>query len=255
MELLERSKTPKTCHRRHALAGDDASASSVSPLGRGPQGASNEVLVRGTRGPRLSGQERGGGRASERQRASITMWDLAIWTYQAQKAHKDVLSSNAPSYSSLSSTARIGQVCALGGFVGGGGATRTYADDDALTVHEMVLRMTGGERALIIGSAKTATQPDWSPLIPEYRFVPVPGRKGRLYKGIYDRSGNEIGCEVTEQGFSPRRASAAVAHARATWGAWYSALWVLRDALLARGELRRWAITGVGVEAEPWRVV
>jgi hypothetical protein len=190
------------------------------------------------------------------QRVAITMWDLAIWTYQSQKAHKDYGRVGGRFYASRSQTAVLAEICAAGGsFGGGGGNSRTYADDDALTVHEMVLRMTGHERALIIGSAKTATQPDWSPVIPEYKIVPVPGRKGRLYKGIYDRSGNEIGCEVTEQGFSPRRASAAVAHARATWGAWYSALWVLRDALLARGELRRWAITGVGVEAEPWRAV
>jgi len=193
-------------------------------------------------------------RASARAKhVAITMWDLAIWTYQAQKAHRDYGRVGGVFYSSRSQTAVLGEICAAGGqFGSGGGSARTYADDDALTVHEMVLRMTGEERALIITTAKTASAPDWSPCIPAYKIAPVPGRKGRLYKGIYDRSGNEVGCEIEYHGFAPARAVEVVRHARDVYDRWWRALWVLREGLMACGELRRWAVTGVGVEREPW---
>jgi hypothetical protein len=225
MSFIESSETQKL---RHAVTeGEGELRSRASP----PLG------LRPACGPRVA-------------KADTTMWGLAIWTYQAQKAHKDTVGSSAAG-SSLSSTARVGRVCQLGGYVGGGGYSRTHTDDDALTVHDMVLRMSGNERALIVRTAAIAQQPDWSPHIPAFRVVPVPGRKG-ANKGIYDRHGNQIGCEITYEGYPPARAALAVEHAREAYTAWWRALWVLRDALAGAGELVRWQVTGIGAEREPW---
>lgn len=226
MSFIESSETQKLRHTVTDGEGDLRSRASP-PLG-----------LRPARGPRAA-------------KADVTMWGLAVWTYQAQKAHKD---SGGGGGNSCSSTERVRRVCQLGGYVGGGGYARTHTDDDALTVHDMVLRMSGNERALIVRTAAIAQQPDWSPHIPEYRVVPVPGRKG-ANKGIYDRHGNLIGHEIAYEGYPPARAALAVAHARETYTTWWRALHLLRDALTTAGELLRWQITGVGAEREPWGVV
>ncbi len=202
----------------------------------------------GTRGPRLSGPS--AGRMSGSQQ--ITMWDLAIWTYQAQKAHRDSGRVGGVGYSANSSTGVVLDRLRLGCTVqGGGGMSRTYCDDDALAVHELVLRLRSGERALLIRTATLAQEPCWQPRIPAYRAMPVKGRKGKP-KGIYDAHGNLIGHELAFDGFSPSRAAAVTAHAREVYRAWYTALAVLRDALSALGELRRWVVAGVGAEPAPW---
>lgn len=208
-------------------------------------------LGAGTRGPRPSGPKPSGGEA--RGKAATNMWDLAIWTYRAQQAHRDSGRVGGIGYGSTSQTGAVLDRARLGCSIsGGGGLSRTYCDDDALSVHEMVLRLRGHERALVIGSASTASVPGWAPAIPDYRVVPVKGRKGAV-KGIYDRHGNQIGCEIDYVGFAPDRAADVVRHARQVYAAWYSALAVLRDALAALDELRRWVVTGVGAEPTPWR--
>lgn len=227
MNLKESSPTQKMRHRVTASCPGELRSHASPPLGSGPLG----------RGPRV-------------QHTAISMWDLAVWTYQKQKAHKDH-GDVGHAARGRSQLAVVAQACQSGGFFGGSGFVRTHTDDDALTVHDMVLRMTGNERALIVRTAAIAQQPDWSPHIPAFRVVPVPGRKG-ANKGIYDRHGNLIGCEVTYEGYAPARAALAVEHARETYAAWWRALWVLRDALTAASELQRWSITGVGAEREPW---
>jgi hypothetical protein len=184
------------------------------------------------------------------QRVATTMWDLAIWTYQRQKAHLDSGAAHNPGYSSLSGTAVVGRACSAGGFFGGGSVSRTYADDDALTVHGLVLRMAGHDRKLIIGTASIGRAPDWSPFIPEFKVVPVKGRRG-AHRGIYDRNGNLIGHEIAYVGFAPQRAALAVSHAREGYGAWYGALYALRERLMG-SPLQRWVVTGIGAEAIPW---
>ena len=193
---------------------------------------------------------------SSRQIAT-SMWDLAIWTYQVQKAHRDFGRVGGVGYDTRSMTAAVAEACHMGGAGGGGGASaRTYADDDALTVHEMVLRRPGSERGMIIATAKTASVPDWSPNIPPFKVVPTRGRRGRdgqmKPRGIYDAHGNHIGCEIDYEGFAPSRAAEAVRHAREVYTDWWRALYALREALIACSGLKRWVVTGIGAEREPW---
>ncbi|MDY6960325.1 MAG: hypothetical protein SV862_00280 [Pseudomonadota bacterium] len=203
----------------------------------------------GTRGPQAGHRA---GRMSGSQKTTTNMWDLAIWTYQTQKAHRDSGRVGGIGYGSMSQTGAVLERSRLGCSIsGGGGLSRTYCDDDALSVHEMVLRLRGEERALVIRTASVAVQPGWQPRIPLYRCVPVKGRKG-AHKGIYDKHGNQIGCELAYEGFSPVRAAVEIDHARDVYRRWYSALAVLRDALGSLDELRRWVVTGVGAEPTPW---
>jgi hypothetical protein len=189
---------------------------------------------------------------TERARTPITMWALAVWTYQRQKAHLDGGRIGGIGYGAVSQTAAALERVRLGGTSAKRhGVSRTYADDDALTVHEMVLRMTADEQALVIGTAEAARAPDWSPRIPALRVVPLKGRKNKP-KGIYDRHGHLIGHEIGYAGFLPERAAAVIAFARESHMRWYEALHILQEALAATKELKRWLITGIGVERKPW---
>jgi hypothetical protein len=210
------------------------------------------VTVRDDRLIEQSGRNTAHGH-TRRPKAPITMWDLAIWTYQRQKAHLDSGRVGGIGFGAVSQTAAVLERMHLcGASVGSCAGSRTYCDDDALTVHEMVLRLPAGERALVIGTAATAHRPEWSPAIPPLRALPVKGRKGKP-KGIYDQHGHLIGCEIAYTGFLPARATAAVAFAREVHVRWYRALKRLREALISTNEPQRWLIVGIGAEQEPWQ--
>lgn len=186
------------------------------------------------------------------RRIATSMWSLAVWTYSRQKAHRcgDGGRIGAIGHSAISQTAAVLDRARSCGASGGGGS-RTHCDDDALAVHGLVQYLPSAERALIIRTAAMASMPDWSPVIPRFRVTPVKGRKG-AHKGIYDRHGNLIGHEIDYAGYEPRRAALAVEYAHEVYEAWHEALCCLRRALTASTPLRRWVVTGIGVDAAPW---
>lgn len=258
MNIIEGVDAPKTIYTHsegasQASPGRPASAGLIGPLSRGPQGTTSGDSALGTRGPRPSGLTS----RAEARRTDITMRALLEWAYGAQKVHRGggrgkMVAPNG--YSSMSATGAVLERLKLGCQVSGGGVgvKGSDCDQDALTVHCYVQWLASEERALVIRCAAVSAVPNWSPLIPPYACVPVPGRRGRPYKGIYDRHGNEVGCEVEYQGVPRRKAEERVRYAREIYGRWYSALAVLRDAVAAVDELRRWRVTGVGAEPVPW---
>jgi hypothetical protein len=207
------------------------------------------------------------------QKTAITMWDLAVWTYRDQKAHKDVIASYTVGYSSLSSTGRVGRVCQLGGFISGGGPRMSHCDDDALAVHSVVGYMPSEMRSLIIRTAATASPPEWSPMVPAFKVVPVKGRKLKKYdNGLYDEDGGllghykaifaasdghgpVIGCEIDYAGYAPDRAAQSASWARELYQSWYGALHGLWERFAGDDGMRRWIVTGIGAEAAPWASV
>ena len=121
-------------------------------------------------------------------------------------------------------------------------------------MHSYVMLLDSDERALVIRWAELGLTPNWSPRIPPFRCVKVPGRRGKPYRGLYDRSGNEIGCRIDYEGVPPRDAAERVRYAREIYGRWYSALAVLADAIAAVDDLRRFVVVGIGAKREPWIV-
>ncbi len=195
----------------------------------------------------------GGVRRSGTGKASITMRALLEWVYSEQRPHRGGGGAGAIGYAATSQTGAVIERLRLGCQVsGGGGLRRSHCDGDALSVHRYVMMLDGNERALMIRWAELRMVPDWSPRMMPYRCVPVPGRRGRPYKGIYDRSGNEIGCQIDYEGVSPCTANYRMQYARDVYGLWYSVLAVLADAIAAVDELRRYVVVGIGAQREPW---
>lgn len=221
----------------------------LSTVYRRPDAADRGTL----RGPRPTGPRPSGGEA--RGKAAISMKDLLVWTYRAQKVH---LGSGggvgAVGYASISQTGAVIDRLSLGCYVSGGGLRASPYPEDALTVHSLVTRMlTGQERRTVVGYAESDRVPDWSPAIPPLRCLPMPGNKGRP-KGIYDRHGNLIGCELRYAGYARERAAALIEHARSVYRAWHLALTALCYAMQSGADrLRQWVVTGVGAEPAPWR--
>jgi hypothetical protein len=182
------------------------------------------------------------------------MWDLTVWTYKHQKAHLDGGRVGAIGYSAISQTAAVLERVRLGTASGGHcGLNRTYADDDALAVHELVLRMTANERALIVGHGKQGDPPDWSPTIPPVKVVPVLRGNGKPKMLYPPRRHEPIACLIAYQGVLPQQAAALRERAKSLYLSWYQAMTILADALISLDELIRWKVTEVGVMREPWQ--
>ena len=203
-------------------------------------------------------------------RTLTTMRELVEWTYAAQKAHRG--GNGIGGGSSISGTGLLVEKLMLGCTVSGGGCPSSvgvlHCDDDALTVHGLVERMPARSRLALVRHGEARGVPEWSPLVMPLRVVPVPGRKGAL-KGMYDRSGNLIGREVTYEGDVPTREVAASmrwywpdaprlrcaedvrAYARRLYAEWWEALAALR-ARLVGVRLGRWRVSGMGAACEPW---
>jgi hypothetical protein len=179
-----------------------------------------------------------------RSRIPITMWELLVWTYQRQKVHKSG-----------------GRDWSLGYGGGTGAALARLArglprapiamaaplpHEDALTVHDYVMRLTAIERQLIIVSAELGTPPEWSPKIPPVKVVPVLRGNGKP-KMLYPPRRNEpIACLIGYEGVMPRQAEALRERSRAAYRAWHSALLILAEALTSLDELTRWRVAEAG---------
>ncbi len=204
-------------------------------------------------------------------RVVTTVRELLEWTYAAQKAHR----GGAPSVggAGISQTGVVMEIGRLGCLVdrsAGGSAHwgQTYCDDDALAVHGAIEEMRSDVRATLIRHAEARAVPDWRPMILPLRAVSVPGRKGRT-RGIYDKHGHVIGCDVTYEGDIPTRAEYAamrwrwpdspvlrvaedvIEHARTVYVTWIEALEAVQD-VLSWARLRRWCVCGLGAERAPW---
>jgi hypothetical protein len=125
--------------------------------------------------------------------------------------------------------------------------------EDALTVHDYVMRLTTIERQLIIVSAELGTPPEWNPKIPPVKVVPVLRGNGKP-KMLYPPRRNEpIACLIAYEGVMPQQAEALRERSRAAYRACHSALLILAEALTSLDELTRWRVAEAGAAREPWR--
>lgn len=192
-------------------------------------------------------------------RVATTMWALAMWTYQRQKAHLGNGQVGGNGYGSISPTGAVLERLRLGVSIdcsrGGGGLAGGFGgstcDDDAMEVHRLVLQL-GKHAHLLIDAASMGAPPEWQPAYPPARTSKVVNGKGKVVM-IYDHNRNAIACKLDVTGFAPGRAREWVEHHRQRYTTWWAALSVVHDALVARQPLRHWRVAGIGAQAEPWR--
>jgi hypothetical protein len=220
----------------------------------------------------------------------ITARELVEWTYAVQRAQGVPDLSLEPQGRSQTGIVvdRMIEVAQLGCRVDVSSKAaaiwgESLCDEDAIAVHGIVQGMAFRKRALLINHGSLRSMPEWDPLIMPLRCVPVPGRKGKP-KGIFSKSNNLIGHEVTYEGDWPDHATAAgnraawcaqsssawrdppilrcaeevIAYARAVYSEWVDGLATLADWLDGTSRhhrLRRYRVHGVGASLEPWRVV
>jgi len=221
----------------------------------------------------------------------ITARELVEWTYAAQRAQGVRQPSVEPQGRSQTGIVvdRITEFAELGCAVDVSGNAMAIwgeapCDEDAMTVHAIIDRMRRPARgplttgaALLVKHGALRSVPAWNPqrdlLIMPLRCVPVPGRKGKN-KGIYAHHGKTlIGSAITYEGDWPDRITAMMVraawqegphlrcateiidHARLVYRDWIGTLALLCDRLEAAGRrgLRRFRISGLGAEYEPWR--
>lgn len=107
-------------------------------------------------------------------------------------------------------------------------AMAASADDDALIIHDAVLRLPAEAMALIITHARAGSRPAWHGLDAE-RLVPATDARGRV-RMLRDRC-RPVACRL-RQAVDPDL----VAFSRAQYRAWWGALVELGDDLAGRME-------------------
>ena len=193
-------------------------------------------------------------------RQPTTMWQLLIWTYQRQKAHLGETDAPGGHRLGVSPTAVVVQRLLLGASIDGGrsfmpsGAAGAACAADALEVHGYVLELGSHARGLI-ETASVGQAPDWQPFYPPARVSGV----WRMKKGqrapvmLYDENRHPLNaCKIEITGFAPDRARRWIEHHREIYTRWWAALSVLHDWLAEWQPLKRWLVSGIGAEPNPW---
>ena len=183
------------------------------------------------------------------------MWELLVWTYQAQKAHLCARDGGDSFRCGVSSTGVVVQRLMLGASIDCSGrgshaaAGGMACDKDALRVHGAV-----GDR-LLVETASIGQIPEWRPDYPPARVSGV----FRMRKGqkvpvmLYDENRNPLNaCKIEITGYSPDRARRWIEHHRTVYRHWWQALADLHDRLADEQPLKRWLVRGVGAQREPW---
>ncbi len=204
--------------------------------------------------------------------SAIDIEALLVWTYRDQQADRACRQDWSLGYA-RDCLARYADRGGHGDGVLAAVGLGEAVHPDAEAVHAAVLRLSGEERALVIGHARVAARPDWLPGA-RLVWVPVPRRRGRSVKvtdaagavqswtttagtaaAIYDANRNVIGHWVRPavelaggavmEGWGLRE----VADRRRGYAVWHGALVVLAAGL--RGRVGR-RVSGPAAAAEPW---
>jgi hypothetical protein len=197
-------------------------------------------------------------------RERISTWGLLMWSYARQLAHRSHVvavgagasTSRRPGGgSSLTLTGTVCDLMASGGLMGAGhnGSAATCvgkAHPDAEEVVSIVRRhplMLELER-----TAKAETPPPWDTDLEPLRVVPVLKASGKPEMIVDHNTRVGIACRIRIDGHSAEVRAIRQKEAREAYAEWFLALAEVREVLLMENRLRRWQVTGIGVEQEPW---
>jgi hypothetical protein len=186
------------------------------------------------------------------------MWELLVWAYQREMVR--FAGAAAAGYSldwrDVSATGSVQAALEMGiagrggdGWASGG---RPSAHADADTVHHHVSRLDTAEQWSLIRAAEAGQAPDWAPDAPPLRVKPVLTARGKPKTILCPVARVPVACLIRLEGVSAEERESYRAKARLAYLDWWLRLRWLRDALVADDVLRRWQITGIGVEMEPW---
>jgi len=118
------------------------------------------------------------------------------------------------------------------------------ADDDALTIHDAVLRLPAEAMALVIAHARGGSRPSWHGLDAE-RLVADTDKRGRVRVLLDASTRRPVACVLR-----PALDPALVMFSRAQYGVWWEALAALADDLA--GRLDAYAPLPPAALREPW---
>ena len=199
------------------------------------------------------------------QRERISTWGLLMWAYARQLAHRSHVVAVGPGASASrrpggggNGGTLTGTVCDLmasGGLMGAGhnGSAATCvgkAHPDAEEVVSIVRRhplMLELER-----TAKAETPPQWDSDLEPLRVVPVLKANNKPEMIVDHNTRVGIACRIRIEGHPAAVRAIRQKEAREAYAEWFAALVEVREVLLTENRLRRWQVTGIGVEQEPW---
>ena len=201
------------------------------------------------------GVEGGGVPASNevcRLKKLTTTWKLLIWAYRSQMVQYEVdrHAEYARGTSMLDELvgSRSRQFDGRGCINGAG----TTAHEDAHIVHNTLSHLQPNQQHLLIKTAAKGERPEWDPVFPPFRVVPVRRGGSGAIRMIYGRKHKPIGCWIDYEGIPDAEASAIRAKARAMYSTWWEALRTLTMQLRGEHLFERWRVNGIGAIRDPW---
>lgn len=196
-------------------------------------------------------------------REMTTMRGLLEWAYQREMVRFAGSGGGAatPSALSMSGRSMTGRVCDIldEGFMssgGGGWMGSPSSHPDAEHVHGMVLRLEREDYWRVVRAAESGTPPDWDPDLPKLKVVRLLKASGAPRMYVCPVSRRPVAERIAVVGMPLAEAEAIRGKARAEWHRWVQLLtWLRHDLLLQPTALKRWQITAVGADLEPWSQV
>jgi hypothetical protein len=152
-----------------------------------------------------------------------------------------------------------GRVCdVLGdGFTlsdGNGWRGAPSAHPDAEWLHMRVQRLEREDYWRVVRAAESGTPPEWDPEVPALKVVRLLKASGQPRMYVCPVARRPVAERIAVVGVGEAEAAMIRAAARETWRRWVAMLAVLRDQILAEPRaLKRWQVTAIGAELEPWR--
>lgn len=196
-------------------------------------------------------------RIDTRQATSVR--ELLEWAYQREMvrfAGSPWADEGAALSAAGSSTGRLCDVLGDGYLTEGNGWRGSpSAHPDAEWLHAFVMREFETEdRWRIIRAAESGTPPEWDPVVPALKVVRLMKASGKPRMYVCPVARRPVAERIAVVGVGAGEAAMIRVAARKEWQRWVALLAVMRDRIvIERAPLKRWQVTGIGAESEPWR--
>ncbi len=199
------------------------------------------------------------------RRLRVDLWEMVVWAYRKQKVieatGKYLYEGEAAAGGvdewhgeSACGCAALARKQAIGVTISGTLNLRGVAADvhpDAERLHDIVLGMGAINAFLIAKSGQAGEPPEWEAALPRPMSVPGPTGEHKVIRDYEAVRGRQIKVQWCPVVYWPTLELADAA--RASYLAWYDAMWLLMLQInAAQDPFRRYLVTGFDAEAEPW---
>lgn len=192
-------------------------------------------------------------------RQATTMRALLEWAYGRELVRFAGSAGDAGGAALAAAGSATGRLCdVLGdGYLteGNGWRGSPSAHPDAEWLHAAVMRdFVTEDRWRVIRAAESGTPPEWDPEVPALKVVRLLKASGKPRMYVCPVARRPVAERIAVMGVGAGEAAMIRVAARKEWQRWVSLLGVLRDRIvIERVPLKRWQVTGIGAELEPWR--